>query len=165
MTQTHIVSYGGVGIGPKTAAGGFPCHGLATSKSRSLELDMAGQVRQAQQVEDVKKLEAECDRLDADCGRLEVELHRMRTALVQAQVRFMEETVKREDFSVHPCCPAITPTQSCSTFSPMQEPDAVVPRLPSCNRKVVVCSIPKKRRHPSLGDDDVAHARKKRRCN
>ena len=166
VAQTHIVPYSGVGIGPTTAAGSFPCYDLSASKSRSLELDMAGQVQQAQQVEDVRELEAECDRLDTDCGKLEVELHRMRTALVQAQVRFMEETVKREDFSVHPCCPVLTQTQTHSTLSPMQVLDAAVSYLPSHNgtASAVVRSIPRKRRYPESDDDDAAYARKRRRC-
>jgi hypothetical protein len=129
-----------------------PYNGDLESMSQSLELDMAGQARLAEQMAHVRQLGAECDRLDANCGSLQVELHRMGTALFQARVMFMVARVKCEDLSIRPFYPIPAQTQSHFTFSPMQEPDTVAR------------SIPRKRPCPVSGDDDIAYARKRRRC-
>ena len=167
FAQTDVVPYSGAGIGPTTAAEAPLSYSLPASKYRSLELDKAGQAREAEQVEHVRKLEAECDRLDASYYRLEVELHKAQTARVQARAKLMEETVKREDFFVRPFHPILAQTQSHSPFSPMQELDSVVSRLPSQKgtAPAVIRSITRKRQCPTSGADTVAHALKRRRCN
>lgn len=126
------------------------------------KLDHVEPDRQAKQLEQVRKLEAHC-------GRLEVELYETQVALVQQQVRIMEENVEREDFSGYPCCPVVTCPQDRLILSPRQGLDAAVCCLTSQTSlpvtSSVVCSIPRKRRIPQLSESAIARAHKRRRLS
>jgi hypothetical protein len=137
LVQTCTCLYSSVGISLVTVAEVHPCHGFPARNSGPIELDTAGQVRQVQQV---RKWEAEDE-------RPEVESHKMLTVFIQL------ETVEREDSLIRSCCPTSSPMQGLETA------------VPNSNDTVVVRRIPRKRRFPGSSDDDVAHARKRRRCN
>ena len=137
LVQTCICLYGGVSIGLVKVAEVHPCEGFPAKNHDPIELDTAGQVRQAQQVRE-REVEDE---------RSEVKSHKMLTVLIEL------ETVERENSSIRSCCPASSPMQGLETT------------MTSFNDTVAVRRIARKRRFPGSSDDDVAHARKRRRYN
>jgi len=135
--QTCTCLYSGVSIGLVTVAEVHPCEGFAARNHDPIELNTAGQVRQAQQMR----------KWEAGDERPEVKSHKMLIVSIQL------ETVEREDSLIRSCCPASSPMQGLETA------------VPSSNDTVAARRVARKRRFPGSSDNDVAHARKRRRYN
>ncbi|KAG9189952.1 hypothetical protein G6011_06820 [Alternaria panax] len=154
----EVVPHSGLSESFTITSGTASCCLSPVTDSRFSQLSKAEQARETDQLEHVRKLEAERD-------RLEVELHMAQTAYVQICATLMEEKVKWEDLS----CPSSESTsaniQSPFRFSPTQKLDVAGSYLPSrkCTAADVALSIPSKRPCTVSGESDLARPQKRRR--
>ncbi|OWY49384.1 hypothetical protein AALT_g11052 [Alternaria alternata] len=154
----EVVPHSGLSESFTITSGTASCHHLPATESCFPELKKAKQARETEQLEHVRKLEAECD-------RLEVEVHMAQTAYVQTCATLMEEKVKWEDLSGLSSESISANTRSPFRFSPTRKLDVARSSLPSQKRPAaaVAPSIPSKRRCTVSGESDLARPQKRRR--